>query len=150
MAKKVVALSLLAFGFAAVGAARAAAGTDSGGTSTTSSDATDQLQEVVVTAQRRSENLQAVPIAVGVVSAEALQAEGLASTEALSAAVPGLDMTRASDRSTPFLRGVGAPAVSLGVEPSVATYIDGVYVSSPSGHIVLQKRHGWRDSGRHS
>jgi iron complex outermembrane receptor protein len=76
-----------------------------------------------------------VPIAVGVVSAEALQAEGLASTEALSAAVLGLDMTRASDRSTPFLRGVGAPAVSLGVEPSVATYIDGVYVSSPSAAL---------------
>lgn len=92
-----------------------------------------QVEEVVVTANRREERLQTVPVAVAAITASAAEARGVTDTTSLSAAVPGLDFSRQNNSATPFLRGIGSPSAAVGQEASVATYIDGVYLSAPMG-----------------
>ncbi|MET0656949.1 MAG: TonB-dependent receptor, partial [Steroidobacteraceae bacterium] len=101
----------------------------------TAEDSKGGLEEIVVTAQRREERLQDVPIAVVALSSDALQAKGVSSTEALAAAVPGLTFTRIGASGTPFIRGVGSSAGDPSSEPSVATYVDGVYIASPNVNL---------------
>lgn len=98
-------------------------------------DSKGGLEEIVVTAQRREERLQDVPIAVVALNSDALLAKGVSGTEALAAAVPGLTFTRIGASGTPFIRGVGSSAGDPSSEPSVATYIDGVYIASPNVNL---------------
>jgi iron complex outermembrane receptor protein len=93
------------------------------------------LGEIVVTAQRQSQSLQKVPIAVSAVTAEGLQSHQITSTEEVQAAVPNLTMSENGVSVTPFLRGVGSNQSNPNDEPSVATYVDGVYIASPTGNI---------------
>lgn len=86
-----------------------------------------KLEEIVVTAQRRSESVQKVPIAISAVSASMLQAQGITDSAALSASVPGLQLNRSFRGGTPFIRGIGNPSGALGDEGAVAFYVDGVY-----------------------
>jgi iron complex outermembrane receptor protein len=97
---------------------------------------TGQVEEITVTAQRRSEKLQDVPIAVSVFTASMAQAMGVADTSSLQTAVPGLEFTRVFNSAAPALRGIGAnPTTSLGDESPIALYLDGVYISNPAGAI---------------
>ena len=86
-----------------------------------------ELQEIVVTAQKRAESVDKVPITISAFSAEALASQGATDTSALAASVPGLQMNRSFRAATPFIRGVGNPAGALGDEGAVAFYVDGVY-----------------------
>jgi iron complex outermembrane receptor protein len=90
----------------------------------------DALQEVVVTAQKRTENLQSVPIAVTAISADELRAAGVTSTMQLENLTPGLNLGMTGDNFLPHLRGVGSTAAGPGNENSVAVYVDGVYYAS--------------------
>jgi len=83
------------------------------------------LDEIVVTAQRRSENLQRVPIAVTAISGTQLAAAGVVNTMQLGTAVPGVSIRNSTGSFQPFVRGVGT-STSL-VENPVALYIDNVY-----------------------
>jgi iron complex outermembrane receptor protein len=89
----------------------------------------------VVTAQRRSENLQTIPLSGTAATAIELLNEGVTDTASLSLAVPGLSYTLGGNSATPFIRGVGTTIVSLGNEASVATYVDGVYISSINAQL---------------
>lgn len=82
---------------------------------------------IIVTAQRRSENLQDVPITVQAFSASKLQNSAAQNIEDLPLLTPGLTMQRNSGGSTPFIRGIGSPTANAGNEAAVATYVDGVY-----------------------
>ena len=84
------------------------------------------LEEIVVTAQKRDEDLQRVPIAITAVSGEAIVARGINSTMELNAIVPGLNVRTASGAAQTFIRGIGT--TSNVVENPVALYIDGVYL----------------------
>jgi iron complex outermembrane receptor protein len=95
----------------------------------------DRVEEVVVTAQRTSQNLQVVPISVSAITAAALERQGVTSTEAMTLSVPGLDVSRTSNGVTPFIRGVGSSYGSAGAESPVAIYVDGVYRPTPQGDI---------------
>jgi iron complex outermembrane recepter protein len=88
------------------------------------------LEETVVTAQRRSENLQKVPLTVTVASGTELFNAGVTDTPSLSLAMPGLSYTQTGSSATPFIRGIGTTTATIGAEASVATYVDGVYLSS--------------------
>jgi len=90
------------------------------------------VEDIVVTAQRRSERLQEVPIAITAVTAAAVQRAGVRGTEDLPQLVPALNITRNSNGLTPFLRGVGTFSSSPGQEASVPLYIDGAYVPQPT------------------
>jgi iron complex outermembrane receptor protein len=86
-----------------------------------------QLEEVVVTAQKREQSIDKVPISISAFSADMLEAQSATDSSALSAAVPGLQMNRSFRAATPFIRGVGNPAGALGDEGAIAFYVDGVY-----------------------
>lgn len=87
------------------------------------------VEEIVVTAQKREENLSDVPISVQAFSADALDARGVKSTLDLMKVTPGLDFgVQAGDFASVFLRGIGSEAW-LTSDPSVASYVDGVYYS---------------------
>ena len=88
------------------------------------------LDEVRVTAQRRSEDSQQIPVAVTSLSAADLSSAGVVNTVSLSLAVPGLMYMQGANTATPFIRGVGSTTNSVGAEGAVSTYIDGVYVTS--------------------
>lgn len=100
-----------------------------------STGTTTSLGEIVVTAQRRSEPMQKVPIAVNAVTGSDLATHGLNDSTSLSAAVPNLDITQNGTVLTVYLRGVGTNASDPNDETSVAFYVDGVYVASPLVNI---------------
>jgi iron complex outermembrane receptor protein len=91
----------------------------------------DELAEIVVTANHREENNQAVPIAITAISGDAATKLGVTNLESLGDSVPGAVFERQSNGSIPFLRGVGNPNSTSGDEPSVATYVDDVYLPFP-------------------
>jgi iron complex outermembrane receptor protein len=89
-------------------------------------NADEGLEEVVVTAQKREQNLQDVPVAITAFSAAALEEKGIAKVEDLTKIAPSLTITRATTApsSSINLRGIGTFAFSTGVEPSVAVVVD--------------------------
>jgi iron complex outermembrane receptor protein len=93
------------------------------------------LVDIVVTAQRQSQSLQRVPIAVSAVTADDLKTRQITDSLSLEAAVPNLTLTENGVSVTPFLRGVGSNQSNPNDEASVATYVDGVYIPSVTGNI---------------
>src|SRR5712671_2892714 len=75
------------------------------------------LEEVVVTAERRPENLQSVPQTVSVVDAAEALNQGTSDSIDLTAAVPGLQFNNQANSAIPFIRGVGTVNGVLGNEP---------------------------------
>lgn len=102
---------------------------------TDSADTSTQLQEVTVTAEHRTENLQSVPIDVGVVTATQGANLGVVDNMSLQMQIPALQTSRQVVGATLYLRGVGTISAP-GVENGVATYVDDVYQSGYSGSIV--------------
>lgn len=86
-----------------------------------------QLETVIVTAQKREESLQTVPMAISNFSADSLQSIGITSTADLQVAVPGLVFSRTGPAAQPFLRGIGTRIAQNGLESSVAVYTDNRY-----------------------
>ena len=87
--------------------------------------------EIVVTAQKRTERLQEVPVAVSVLGAEALATSAKPSLEGAVQLVPSLNFVKAGTalNQTLFLRGLGTTTLSIAVDPSVSTVLDGVVLS---------------------
>lgn len=100
------------------------------GASTTPEGSNVQVEEIVVTAQKRAQNLQDVPVAITAFSGAALDDRGVREIGDLTKVTPGLQVGNQNGIATPFLRGIGNASVAVGNEPSVATYIDGVYYST--------------------
>ena len=93
------------------------------------------LTEVVVTAQRRLENLQKVPISVSAISAAKLQAANITSSADLAAVTPALTFSNVNGYLQSRIRGIGNASQGPSIENSVATYIDGVYLASAPGSL---------------
>lgn len=89
------------------------------------------VQEVIVTAQRRTESLQKVPVAVTVVSGDQLSQRQTFSGEQLVAQVPSLTFRKGTTNvnSALNIRGIGTISFSAGAEPAVSTVIDGVVLA---------------------
>jgi iron complex outermembrane receptor protein len=100
----------------------------------TSNEDQGTLAEIVVTAQKRAENLQDVPIAISTVSGAQLAALAATNITAIADMTPGLQMTTSQGSLAPHIRGVGSDIPN--VENSVALYLDGVYVASPSAALL--------------
>lgn len=98
-----------------------------------------QLEEVIVTASKREENLQDVSVAVTAISAAALRQSKIMQSEDLTALVPSLNLQKGMNpRSSSFnIRGIGTQSFSAAVEPSVSTVLDGV-VMGRSGMAFTQ------------
>ncbi|WP_430420400.1 TonB-dependent receptor [Phenylobacterium sp.] len=87
------------------------------------------VEEVVVTAQKRAENVQDVPISVTAFSGDTLEAAGIQDIRDLRRITPSLYLATSSNTSNTriMMRGIGTSG-NTAVEPSVATFVDGVYV----------------------
>jgi iron complex outermembrane receptor protein len=85
------------------------------------------IGEIVVTAQRRSESAQDVPISVTALSPTDLDAMGVTDIKDLGGKIPLFSETQ-SGPLIYFLRGIGSTSTNINNEPSVATYVDGVYM----------------------
>ncbi|MBT5207709.1 MAG: TonB-dependent receptor plug domain-containing protein, partial [Halieaceae bacterium] len=89
------------------------------------------LEEVVVTAAKRQQTLQEVPIAVSVVTSETIEQAQVLDIKDLQTLVPSLRVTQlqGSAQTNFIIRGFGNGANNAGIEPSVGVFIDGVYRS---------------------
>jgi len=95
-----------------------------------------QLEDIVVTAQRRSEAVQSVPIAISAFSNERLKASGITESSGLQTLVPGLDFGRTVNSGLPRLRGIGSSNAAPGDESPIAIYVDDVYRPSTVGNLI--------------
>ena len=89
-----------------------------------------------MTAQRRSENLQNVPIAITAVTAAKLAEANITSTATLEAVTPAITFSDVNGFLEPRVRGIGSSSAGAGVENSIATYVDGVYIASAPGSLL--------------
>jgi len=94
---------------------------------------TGGLEEIVVTAQRRAENLQKVPLTVTAVSFEQLQRSGIVDSNELGQVTPGLQIRQDVFATLPSIRGVGSSFYGPAFENPVAVYVDGIYLASSAG-----------------
>lgn len=94
------------------------------------------IEEIVVTAQRREENLRDVPISVAAFSSEKLEAAGVENTNDLQYVTPGLTISGTAGYTLIYLRGIGTESFISSFDPSVATYVDGVYVPAQQGALT--------------
>ena len=85
------------------------------------------VEEIIVTAQKREENIQDVPITIQAFSEGMLDALGVQSTQDLQSVTPSLNYGEFVGYSIIFMRGVGTDAF-LTADPSITTYVDGVYL----------------------
>jgi len=94
------------------------------------------LETVIVTAQRRPEREQDVPITMHAFSGKEMVADRVLDTRDLSQQVPALSFPVSAGFAQPFMRGFGNHITGVNFDPEVATYIDGVYVSNTQGLIA--------------
>lgn len=112
-------------------AAATAGATDSGATDT---------GEIVVTARRRAESIQKVPISITAVTGDTLKSQGIQDLKTFSSFVPGVNINNGrpdggGTTAQIFIRGVGQNDFLIPNEPGVGLYVDDVYVASSSGAL---------------
>lgn len=94
-----------------------------------SSSAINLLEEVLVTAQKREQSLQDVPIAVTALGADGLEQAGIRTLSDVSQLVPGLTITDTQSETTGIsMRGISSNDFGFAVEQSIPVYLDGVYL----------------------
>jgi len=104
-----------------------------------SASATTELSAITVTARRREETLQEVPVAVTAFTERAIEDYNIEDLGDLDALVPNLTIYAARGSSstvTAYLRGVGQSDPLWGVDPGVGIYLDDVYIARPQGALL--------------
>lgn len=90
------------------------------------------IEEIIVTAQRREENLQDVPISVSAFTAEQMAARGTNDISRLEGQVPGFTFGRSGSDARPAIRGVRTENVGVNGDTTIGFFVDGVYQSRAS------------------
>ncbi|NOX52336.1 MAG: TonB-dependent receptor [Gammaproteobacteria bacterium] len=96
------------------------------------------IEEIVVTAQKRAESIQDVPIAMDAFGAEEIQSRQIVSIADLAAVSPSLSFGELAATAQISIRGVGFGFITGSGESSVAVHSDGVYISSPGALLFAQ------------
>lgn len=91
------------------------------------------LEEVIVTAQKRDEAIQDVPISVTAITPDQLAGSNINTLNDLQTMVPALRIDYAGAFSQPTVRGVGSSIAGTGFSSNIATYVDGFYIPSQLG-----------------
>jgi iron complex outermembrane recepter protein len=105
----------------------------------TPADNVRRQEDLTVTARRREENVQVVPVAITVKTGADLETAATADISELQAEVPNLSIYSGRNQSTTltaFLRGVGQADPLWGVDPGVGLYLDDVYIARPQGALL--------------
>jgi iron complex outermembrane receptor protein len=97
------------------------------------------LEEIVVTATKRETNLMDTPIAITVMTEEALVQQGIANVKDIDKLVPNMDITIDSSQSAPVIsmRGVRSTNITELGDPAVGLHLDGIYSPRPQGAMAL-------------
>ncbi|MCS0589994.1 TonB-dependent receptor [Massilia norwichensis] len=136
---------LLAIYGGAIGIAHAQEGADNGAaaaapaTAPAAASASDNINQVVVTARRRAELIQDVPGAVTAISGAELEKSAIPDITALTDTVPNttLKASRGTNTTlTAFIRGIGQQDPVAGYEQGVGIYLDDVYLARPQGALT--------------
>jgi iron complex outermembrane recepter protein len=101
--------------------------TTAGGAFAQGAPATGGVEEIVVTAQRRAESIQDVPLSITAQTADDLARSGITDIRDLGNVVPGLSFSTQGPFASPSIRGVQSMIAQAGADSPVAIYIDGVY-----------------------
>src|SRR6202030_2506037 len=130
MTTKTVALLLssiasVAFSMAAFAEPAPAAAPAPAGAAATSPSEDNSIAEIVVTAEKRTENLETVPVAISAYTSKTRDLIGIETIQDITNFTPGLAYSTGLDRA--FIRGIGRETNILATQPGVATYADGVY-----------------------
>ena len=94
------------------------------------------LEQVIVTAQKRQENLQDVPFAVSAIGADALETYQVNNLLDLRDMVPNASFQQRLSSGVVTIRGIGFDVITAGADSSVAVHTDGVYISRPPAALV--------------
>jgi len=96
------------------------------------------IEEIIVTATKRPQTLQEIPIAVTVVNADTIQKAQIIDIKDLQSVVPSLRISQleTAGNTSFFIRGFGNGSNNIGIEPSVGVFIDGVYRSRTASAIA--------------
>jgi len=100
------------------------------------------IDDIVVTARRREENLQQVPISVTAMSGAQLEARLIYAMDQLGTVVPNLQFDKAAPSSGSssvgqvFIRGIGQADYTPVTDPGVAMYVDGIYIGRSPGNVL--------------
>lgn len=100
------------------------------------------LQDIVVTARKRAENIQETPVAVTAIGGDDLTARGAENVSALQQIVPNVTFnptasnSGSSNAAVIFIRGIGQSDFYPQVDPGVGVYLDGVYISRTTGAVL--------------
>lgn len=97
---------------------------------------TSALEEVIVTAQKRSESLQDTPISISAFTQDALESMGITEANEIGAYAPNVNMAKqpgSQDNVGYSIRGVGSGETSMLSEQTVGVYMDGVYIARNTG-----------------
>ena len=93
-----------------------------------------QLEEVIVTATKRSQSLQDVPVSVSAIAGDLIKEGGITGIGDVAVQTPNFSMTQFNiGEPQYFIRGIGNSADSAGSDPAVATFVDEVYVGRAGG-----------------
>ncbi|MFC4820082.1 TonB-dependent receptor [Dokdonella ginsengisoli] len=98
-----------------------------------------QLETISVTARRRSENIEKVPVAISAFSEEDLKDLQASNIDGLQGAVPGLNVVQGRGSSSAvnvFIRGIGQPDALQTFDPGVGMYVDDIYYSRIQGALI--------------
>lgn len=93
------------------------------------------MEEVIVTARRRAENIQDTPIAVSALSGEDLRERGIGNIQDLAKIVPSLEIGK-NRSSSIFIRGVGERTGFARVDPAVGVYLDDLFLPRADGQLL--------------
>jgi len=129
--------------FAAVGSisgsVSAQQATPAAGSTTPKAEDGEKLEKVTVTARRREESLQDVPVSVTAFTADTLSKNGVPDITAIAQSVPNTTLTASRGTNstlTSFIRGVGQQDPVAGFEAGVGIYLDDIYLARPQGAVA--------------
>jgi iron complex outermembrane recepter protein len=97
------------------------------------------FEEIVVTAQKRSENIRDVPISITALAPKDLEKTGITNIGGLTAVVPGLKIDRVGAVFLPSIRGISTLTTTAGAEPNVSTYVDNIYMGTGQAAGTIQQ-----------
>ncbi|MFN8625814.1 MAG: OmpA family protein [Candidatus Binatia bacterium] len=124
--------AVIALGIPAIGWAQAAKGPKPAGARMET-----EIEEITVTAQKREENIQEVPISVTALTAETLATKGVGTVLDLNQSVPGVQALPASQGASNFafsVRGIQQSNNNMAQNPKMGLYVDGVYIAKQQGN----------------